>query len=89
MKGVLSFRTISFQARRVPMGSIRRVEDSEHWRAVGRIEAGCHTCCSFLWSSSFRHFTAVETILKKPNSCPRICSLSSKGYDPRKDILLL
>ncbi|GBL78934.1 hypothetical protein AVEN_48905-1 [Araneus ventricosus] len=64
------------------MASRRRMEDSErcrtHWsRTV------YHRCYSFLRRSSFRHFTIMKTIPNLPNSCPKTCSRSSKGYDSR------
>ncbi|GFU49484.1 transposable element Tcb1 transposase [Trichonephila clavipes] len=56
------------------------MENSERWRAVGRIEAGRvdHRCCSFLRRSSFCNFTFMEIIPNYTDSCPM-----SVGGHPR------
>ncbi|GFY26781.1 transposable element Tcb1 transposase [Trichonephila clavipes] len=55
------------------MTSRKRIEDSERWRAFGRIEAGqsIHRCCSFLRRSSFCNFTFMETIPNHTDSFRR------------------
>ena len=46
------------------MTSRRRMEDSEHWRAFGRVEAGqsITDVAIFFRRSSFYNFTFMETI---------------------------
>ncbi|GBO05453.1 hypothetical protein AVEN_17688-1 [Araneus ventricosus] len=64
------------------MASRRRMEDSERWRAVGRIEAG-QSITDVAIFFGVHHSTIMETIPNQSNRCPMTCSRSSKGYDPR------
>ncbi|GFS79276.1 uncharacterized protein TNCV_4409341 [Trichonephila clavipes] len=78
-----SIRMIYLQVRYVSITSRRRMEDSELWWAVGGIEVGqCIT--DVVRFFGVRHFMVVEIISCEPNSCPKTCSRSSHGYDPRR-----
>ncbi|GFX96033.1 uncharacterized protein TNCV_2289231 [Trichonephila clavipes] len=64
------------------MTSRRRMEDSEYWQAVGRIEGqSIPDVARFV---GVHHSTIMETILNKPNSRLMTWSRSCKSYDPRK-----
>ncbi|GFV05569.1 transposable element Tcb1 transposase [Trichonephila clavipes] len=66
----------------------KRMEDSERWRAVGRIEAEVdHRCCPFLPRSSFCNFTFMETIPNHTDSCLKAhrWSLTQELQPPAED----
>ena len=62
------------------MTSRRRMEDSELWRAMGRIEAGQSITVVALF---FGVHHSVISCLWFTDSCPKTCSRSPKGYNPR------
>ena len=73
---------------RVSITYKRRMEDSEHWRGVERIEAGHsitgvalffgvhHSVISQLW----KHFQTIQRIVTARNRPP-------KGYNPRRRLI--
>ncbi|GFV92108.1 HTH_Tnp_Tc3_2 domain-containing protein [Trichonephila clavipes] len=62
------------------MASRKRMEDSERWRAVGRIEAGQSIIDVAFRRSLFCNFTFTETIPNHTGSCPKARRWSPKGY---------